>query len=95
MRHSYPIDTSVWTTIALNFGNPHLGRGLPGSIVDPSIKIDTLQVATKTQDLLMVASATTFEMHILWSDPIDEENLPPGLVDGDFTVRHCQLLLVI
>ncbi|KAK5091217.1 hypothetical protein LTR05_001398 [Lithohypha guttulata] len=81
--HVLPICVSV-TILVLNFGNSYLGRGLPGSIIDPSINIALLQVAAKIQELLIVASVTTIVMHVLRSELVHGEGLPLGLLAGGF-----------
>lgn len=81
--HVLPICVSI-TILVLNLGNSYLGRGLPGSIIDPSINIALLQVAAKIQELLIVASVTTIVMHVLRSELVHGEGLPLGLLAGGF-----------
>lgn len=81
--HVIPIAVSI-TIIYLNLVPLYLGRTLPGSIIDSSINIALLQVAAKTQELLIVASMTTIVMHVIRQELCSGAGVPLGMIGGGF-----------
>ena len=81
--HIIPIAVSI-TIIYLNLVPLYLGRTLPGSIIDPPTNIALLQVAAKTQELLIVASMTTIVIHVIRQELCSGAGVPLGMIGGGF-----------
>lgn len=81
--HIIPSAISI-AIIYINLFHSYLGRTLPGSIIDPSASTALLQVAAKTQELLVVASMTTIVGHIIRQELCSGASVPLGMIGGGF-----------
>lgn len=62
--HFPAVLTSI-TIVALNLSTLHLGRNIPGPIIDNDITLAIFQKLAKLQELLIIAGLTIIVLHVL------------------------------
>ncbi|KAF4956006.1 hypothetical protein FGADI_4179 [Fusarium gaditjirri] len=78
---------------ALNFVGFFIGRELQGKQNDDSFKLGLLQIATKVQELLIVASIGSVIFHCLRSEVMFGPGLPLGLLVSGFSFSSISYLV--
>ena len=73
--------------ISNNMSQYFIGKELKGAINQDSLKIAWIQVAAKTQELLMIASMTVIILHDLRGQLVFAEGVPLGLIGAGWLWR--------
>lgn len=80
------LPTAVSTVLlVINFGGFFVGAELAGVKNQDGIKIATLQVCAKVQELLIIASVSTFVFHLIRVELVVGDGLPLGFLSSGFS----------
>ena len=81
--HFLPCITSI-AIIAINLKNIFIGRTFTGSILSNAVNSAMLQVASKIQELLIIASLTSIVVHTVRRELLGKDGVPLGAIGGAF-----------